>query len=658
MIRSALFVTLCTLSLLAQDVRKLPDWAGRAVMAAFAETPPAEADAWVLLDRAEVAYAGEGEIRIRHLRVVRILDDRGLTEGTYFLAGLGGKASTVKRLKGWNLRPDGELQQLDLDSAVTFDADAEGEISTRVATGARLARVVKGSLVAFESLESLRHPMGPTVVTGIMQKHPVRRWELEAATSGGWFTNLKGVAIRLDARHLEPWIKASGSVSGGSVRVEHVPAIPKQEDAAPQPRNALPTVTVRFQDPDFQGGPSTETWDSMATWVDQQYQRRFLPSGQAFGGRGVPEGLRAIHQWMARELTYKQVYLSPERGWLPDPGPEVVRHRYGDCKDLASYLLGEAKGLGLEVHPVMALIGHGRLEEDEVPSFTAFDHVIGAIRLKESLGMPAEVETSRGRFLLVDPTSRFTPLGQLPAYLRDQRVMICTAGGAAWVRVPVSAVQAPHSRVLLEGEMDAARKGTATLRIQETADQLGLRSAAFEGGREELRRRLVAFLGLLPSGSLDLSSSSDPLDLSGPFTVSAQVVQPDILRLEGRDEVLVAWGLPPVPRIIQKAGQARRFPVEDQGQGRLELKAIYRLPFFVKPLLPAMETDTPFRTLRWAVLTEKEGASGLVTLTCTQERRPVRFDFADRNAGLIEWKRDRGQVFRLHNEGLAFRPSD
>ncbi|HJW72602.1 MAG TPA: hypothetical protein VJ486_07065 [Geothrix sp.] len=655
MTRRAWIIALYSLSLLAQDFRKLPDWAAREALAASMETAPTEADAWVLLDRTEFTYVGNGEIRMHRFRVVKVLDDRGLEEAYYSLRSLGGKASKVKRLKGWNLRPDGELIRLDTDSAVTVDGDTRGEISTSVVTGAQLYRAVKGSILAFESLESLHHPMGPTAIAGIMEEHPVRRWELEAIASGGWFTSLKDVAVKLDTRHLEPWISTPEVIPGKSVKATSVPAIPKQEDAAPYARNALPSVLVRFQDPAFLNTPSTETWDELAKWVDAQYQVRFQPSRPiATGGKGTRESLQAIHNWMAKEFTYKQVYVSPERGWLPDPGPEVVRHRYGDCKDLTCCLLSEAKGIGLEVHPVMALIGHGFIEEGEAPSFTTFDHVISAIKLPASLGFPAEVDTPQGHFLLVDPTSRLTPLGLLPASHRDRRVMICTPGGAAWVRVPVSATQRPSSIITIDGEIDAVRNGTAKVAVQETANHLGLREALLTEGTKGLRVRLFTFLDLSPTASLEIESVGDPLDLDKPFLVSTKLVQADALRLEGKDEVLVSWGMPTAPRLIQKSGQRRQFPVVSTRQGRLEFKATYRFPFAVKPLLPKADLETPFRTLHWVSQSTAEAGKNSVSIGFTQEFRPVYFDFKEREKGATAWKNERSQILRLRSDGLAF----
>lgn len=655
MIRWILMVALLSTGLHSQDLKQLPVWVARVAQAAASEPAPLEADAWILLDRTEIAYVGDGEIRTHRFRVVKILDDRGLGEAVYALRGLGGKASKVKRLLGWNLRPDGDLVKLDMDSAVTVDGDSEGEISTGVLTAAQLPRVVKGSLLAFESLESIHHPMGPTAVTGLMENNPVRQWELEAVASGGWFTNLSYVVVRMDVRHLEPWAPAPEIIQGKSIKVRGLPAIPRHEDASPHARNSLPTVLVRFQDPGLINAPSTESWDSLASWVDGQYQKRFQASRLVDSTHlGTKAFLEAVHSWMTKELSYKQVYLTPQRGWIPDLGPEIVRHRYGDCKDLTCCLLSEAKGFGLEVHPVMAMIGHGFIEDGEAPSFASFDHVISAIALKESLGFPAEVDTPQGRFLLVDPTSRLTPLGWLPAVHRDRRVMVCTPRGALWVTVPASAVQLPATLITIQGEVDAAGAATATLAFQETANHLGLREAARAEGHQGLRDLLMPFLDLAPTATFKIQSAGDPLDLSKPFSASVVVTQIGALRREGHDEVLVNWGMPSAPRIIQKPGMERHFPVESTRQGRLELNATYRLPFAVEALLPTLDLKTAFSTLLWKVETLSEGGHPSVQFHCTQVFEPVYFDFRGRETGVREWKKDRSQLVRLRLDGLSF----
>jgi len=191
------------LSLGAQTISKLPDWAQPHASASLA-MPPADADAWVLLDRTEIAYVGSGTVKVKRYRLTKVLTERGLDVGIFSLGGLGGRTSQVKRLKGWNARPDGEVKTLDSDRVLKvegFQSEDGDDFSSGTATHAFLPMVVKGSLVAFESIQAIRLPMGPIVSTDVMESEPIRRWELEPAKKEGWFTNLKRVEIRVDRRH-------------------------------------------------------------------------------------------------------------------------------------------------------------------------------------------------------------------------------------------------------------------------------------------------------------------------------------------------------------------------------------------------------------------------------------------------------------------------
>jgi hypothetical protein len=95
----------------ATQVAKLPDWAAEAARASQSLTPPNDADAWILEQRTELVYLGEGRVRARQLRLVLVIGERGLEERSLSVPGLAGKGSKLKRLKAWNVRPDGELEQ-------------------------------------------------------------------------------------------------------------------------------------------------------------------------------------------------------------------------------------------------------------------------------------------------------------------------------------------------------------------------------------------------------------------------------------------------------------------------------------------------------------------------------------------------------------------
>lgn len=651
-----LLLLLVSLPLAAQDAyRKLPDWAATAARAAQGAAAPDLADAWVLLDRTEIAYVGNGGIRQRRYRLVQVLTERGQGHRTFALRGLGGKASKVKKLKGWNLRPDGELVKLDQDEVVTIHDAGSSEFSTETLTGASLDRVVPGSLLAFESLEAIESPLGPIAQEGILESSPVRRWELEVAKKEGWFTDLKAVTIAMEKYHFQPWITRVEEVAGARLALSDLPALPKDEGGHPDLSGLLPMVRVRFLDPELATSRMWNSWSGLATWAEQNYEAKRVPTTAAARGWSGPAGLKALHAWMAEALTYKQVYLSPERGWVPERSDEVGRKRYGDCKDLSCFFIAEASAMGFPGFPALASIGSAEVDPTDSP-YPVFNHVIVALKLEQSLGFPAEIVTPRGRFLLVDPTDPLTPLGLLSQAHHGRHVMLCLADTAQWVRIPDAAIQPSRLEMDLEGEATRDGRLVATLQIDETGDAWDLRSTAKALGTKGVHDRLVRdLLELPPTGTVVVQGLGDPLDLTKPFHVKIRVDHPQGFRVNGAERELVGWGIPWPRGLIQKVGTPRRYPVQSRSFGERTLKAKLKIPESVQPIAPSRAGETAFCTFSWEAETEQAGARSTLTLRFQHRWKEANFSFDQREAGLQAWKKDRNLFKTFREEALAFK---
>ena len=641
----------------AQDLAKLPEWAAQAARQAASDPEPADADAWVLLDRTEIAYTGSGEIRLRRFRVVKVLTERGIWQGVYALHGLGGKASKVKKLKGWNLRPDDALVKLDSDNVITMNDTGDEEFSTSTTTGAVLERVVKGSYLAFESLEALQSPLGPVAGSRLLEPVPVRVWELEVAKKEGWFTNLQAVEVKVQRRQFEPWIPKVEALGASGLRVMNLPPLPRDEGGHPHLSGVLPVVEVRFLDPALPVGRMWGSWDEFARWTHGNYQPALTPTGAAgLQEKAGLEGLKALWAWMGASLTYKQVYLTPERGWIPEMAPEVGRKRYGDCKDLTAFFLAEAKGLGFAPVPVLARIVDGEIGTVGDP-FPIFNHVISGLRLERSLGLPAEVETPQGRFLLVDPTDAFTPLGYLGTGHQGRKVMICLPQGAQWVTIPDTAILPDRLKVELAGAVQGSAL-TATLTLQETGSYWGLRQTAHRGGAKAVRDLLMARrLDLPATAQVEVVRVGEPLRLDQPFEVEVKVVHPEGFHRSGSEWDLPGWGLPNPFSLIQKAGVPRRYPVSSQTRGELSYHAVLDLPVKVDPVLPSRSGETPFRTFQWTASVRPAGEGTRLELKLDHHYKPATFDFPDKEKGLQAWKQDRSLIKSLREDGLALKGS-
>lgn len=646
MIREPLLLLCAAALALGQDVSRLPDWAREPAALALKEAPPAGAEAWVVLDRQEVVYQGGGEIRTRHFRLAKILAQKGLDEAELFLGSGGGQRRKVKSIRGWNLRPDGELVKLGRDDMAILDADGYRQTTTTTYKGAALARVVLGSLVAFEFEEIEKPFTGPVTWAWPLGGNPVRRWEVLWSSAKG------GVEVQGLARRFKEWGVAAEPLPAGGFALSNLPAWPRKEAAAPSFGACAPFVEIRFADREAKDVPSLASWDTLASWYFRVFQPAVLPSGRP-GAAGLQPvaALRRILEWMNRELVYHMVYLTSERSWVPLTGPEVVRRRSGDCKDHVAVLLGEGSAAGLEGFPALCSIGPDQVEPAALPS-AAFNHAIAAFRLKASLGLPAEVETPAGRFLLVDSTDRFCPFGKLPDDHRGRSVLICTPQGGQWVAVPDAATEAPTLRVDLEGALDGAGDTRARIRLRETGNAWDLRLLALEHGAAPIKENLLRDRFDLPAtGQITDLTLGDPLDLERPFEVSFTVTRAGGVSNQNGKVRIGRWGLPASPGAIQRAGTPRRLPVDLRWRAVLDYHAAWTFPEATTPALPELDARTPLADLRLRAATQ--GAKA--TLDVELSHKDARFGWERREEGVAAWRAYRSLLERLEDEGLLFR---
>jgi len=633
----------------ASTLRDLPSWVQEAVASCSAQ-PPQDAEAWVLLDRLELSYHGDGEIRIRERRVVRVLSAVGETEAVFWRGGTGRNAG-IRKLKGWNLRPDGELTKVDKGDLIGFDPDAAAQVTRNIVAATSLRGVVKGSLVAYES-ECISGTLGPAYLVMPQESYPVHRFELLPRAEEAFSLGRKDLPMVLDTRHFSPWIPEP-AFGARELRLTDLPALPRNEWAHGGMRAWQPTIWVHYEDPALTDLPQAGSWDRLASWYSGRFARE---TDLAWPLPGSPandrEALQALDRWMKREFRYQQVYLRADRGWIPEKARELVRKRYGDCKDLAAVFIGAAGARGLKACPVLARVFESPITVEEPPSTTAFNHAIVALHLEKSLGFPAEVETPQGRFLLVDPTARLTPVGWLPAAHRHGRVMVCTPGGAVWIHIPDSAIEPLSLRIAVKGGLQAdALQGE--VRLTEEGNQEGLRESALFQTPDQLKAKVVNLMGLPPVARLELRRKGDPLDLDQPFALEYTLELPRPLSRLGQEYELGDMGFPGIAAPIQPKGCPRKLPVVVEGAGTWQLDLDLGLGSTgLGPVGLGRTLETPFRKVQWISRLEQ----GRLRLELRQETHRAVWDMAHREEGVAAQRKDRSALKSLLDDARTLVP--
>ena len=137
-------------------------------------------------------------------------------------------------------------------------------------------------------------------------------------------------------------------------------------------------------DPDPRVQLSTfESWAAVAEWARALFESQAGPSPDikrlADGWRASPGGPIASAGEATRFVQDEVRYLGIEMGpnsYQPHPPAQVLRQRFGDCKDKALLLVALLRELGIDAAPALVNTTRRRGLDEEPPSAFAFDHAI------------------------------------------------------------------------------------------------------------------------------------------------------------------------------------------------------------------------------------------------------------------------------------------
>ena len=119
----------------------------------------------------------------------------------------------------------------------------------------------------------------------------------------------------------------------------------------------------------------------------------------------------ALYRWVSGNIRYVAIYLGTG-GYVPHLANEVLKSRYGDCKDHVALLQALLEAKGIASSPAI-INGSLSYMWPRVASLTAFNHVITYIPSLK---------------LFVDSTTPFAPFGRLPLQLLGKSALVADAG--------------------------------------------------------------------------------------------------------------------------------------------------------------------------------------------------------------------------------------
>ncbi len=464
------------------SVDRIPGWVREA---ASQTAPPTGADAVLLLQENIVEPLSKGGVRYTRRFAARVLAPEAVDWLRHLCEEFYKKDDGAPELSVWTLPGNGTaLEPNKRDDAVDMPAVDAGFTDFTDWRSHVLWPVAPspGAVVAFESVKIVQLDSGAGEFLLGDSDHP---------------TLLSRVVLRVP----EGW-SGEGFVSGAAaVEKEQAPgrltftardlyARPPLE-LRPRDREFLTRAAVRWFNPD--GSRGFKDWNAVARFIIGLHAKPGQNLGaatevskklQAREGEGVFDALDRAFSVAARDTRYVAIELGIG-GLQPHAPGDVLRTRYGDCKDKAFLLQALVAPWGLRAHPVLVRTRDRGLLEPDAPGLDWFNHMITAIELPAGLPSPSwnvlDVE-GVGRLLIVDPTTEDDDIRDLRADDQDAQALLVMPDRGILVRLPVQ----PATADQWERSVTLAVDPTGALSSAVIIDHLD--AAAAESARREWTR--------------------------------------------------------------------------------------------------------------------------------------------------------------------------
>lgn len=497
----------------------LPDWSHSSLQ--NFKTDAINGDLIRLLDRNVIYYKGDGKLYL-HRQVVQVVQHpRAVVSASQISLSGNDEGSKLIGFNAWHLKPGGFSEELDKRDLVIYGGGAFGSMTSQTMSYGQFSHVGRGSIIVFETREEIKSFLGTVSLFPVGSEHYTQTYRFE----------LKDVSTDdVPAEFvIEPWGLAAWGLKarqdGNGFLIEKIPAMPHEPDVYRDPTSHPGIFVNAF----IKGENRYLDWHAFAKWYYGIFASKAYPEGQPdlTPANLKRADLEPLTSQVRDRVTYRQVYLSHARGWEPLPGKDVIHRAYGDCKDMVAALAYVCEEKQIPVLPVIANIVDGMYTGKEHPANPFFNHLISAIPLAESLGLDSEVLVEGKRYLIIETTSKSTPLGKLPEAYRNRQLLICTPEGAVWADVPDQAIEHNQIQLRVDGTVDKAMKLMGTIELTATGDPGHLRARVMHHGGSGILPILSNMLDLPANANLELVDSQ--INNDDQIKIKAKVSWPTFL---------------------------------------------------------------------------------------------------------------------------------
>ncbi|HTR23825.1 MAG TPA: DUF3857 and transglutaminase domain-containing protein [Terriglobales bacterium] len=556
-------------------------------------------EAVLLYSDTSVTVLSEDKVRTHVRKAYKILRPEGRERG-YLGVNLN-PGRKITSLHGWCVPAQGKDYEVkDKDALETSAGEGFEVYSDAKYRVLRIPAPEPGNIVGYE-YEVEEQPFWLQKEWEFQELDPVRESHFSLQLPVGWVFKTSFVSH-------EP-IKPDEAGGGLQWAVRDVPGMREEKNMPPWGGLAGQMIVSFFPSGGSHRKHEFANWEDMGQWyanlisdrmsatepIKQEVAR--LTAGKA----NTLQKMQAIASFLQHDVRYVAISLGIG-GWQPHAAPDVLAHRYGDCKDKATLMRTMLREIGVDSYHVVINTERGSVGQD-TPAHNAFNHVVLAIKLPDDVNSPSLVAVAKdpklGRLLFFDPTNEVAPFGEIGGYLQANYGLLVTPEGGELVRVP----QQPSSMNSIRrvGKLTLSMNGTLIGDVDET--RLGDQAA-----RERWRLRTV-------TNSKDRIKPIE--DLLGGSLANFQITKASLVNLDLTDQPFgfaytfqsanyakLAGNLLLVrPRVlgdkssgVLETKEPRRFPFEFEGPLRDTDSFDITLPsgYVIDELPPPMDADYSF----------------------------------------------------------------
>ncbi len=416
----------------------------KAVLEGARAIPAADAGLIVLLDEYRIAIDDAGRCVQTHREVFRVVDKTSVADAANVERVYAPWHQSRSDIRGRVISDDGQVHLLDpktiADAPVQqFDATI---FSDDRQVRAPLPAVAPGAVVEYEVTIRDTAPLldaGVAVRISIQNSFPVERFRVTLIAPAGLALQTASGLLEESAIHRQ--------TSANINRIE--------VDAGPFPirKNVEWDIPSEFAASPYFAYATGRSWQAIATRyeaiVNQQLQGsdlRSLLEGIDLKGKPLDVAAR-LSARLHKEIRYTGVEFG-KAAIVPTAPGEVLKRKYGDCKDKSALLVALLRTAGLNASVALLSSGPEQDVDAGLPGFGQFNHAI--------------VYVAGESPFWIDATASKTRIGDLPPGDQGRMALVARRETTSLVRTPEST--SSDNRVLASWDIRLNDTGPADVR--------------------------------------------------------------------------------------------------------------------------------------------------------------------------------------------------